>query len=84
VFAFGWEQVALLMPGYLKRFTLAHYVQSLVPHAMPSDGTASLLQSVFREVPSVGTALFWLTFATGISLYFAARAVERREYVLEQ
>ena len=22
VFAFGWEQVALVMPGYLKRFTL--------------------------------------------------------------
>ena len=84
VFAFGWEQVALLMPGYLKRFTLAHYVQSLVPHAMPADGAAGLLQSVFREVPSVGTALFWLIFATGVSLYFAARAVERREYVLEQ
>jgi ABC-2 type transport system permease protein len=84
VFAFGWEQVALLMPGYLRRFTLAHYVQSLVPHAMPADGTASLLQSVFREVPSVGTALFWLALATGLSLYFAARAVERREYVLEQ
>ena len=84
VFAFGWEQVALLMPGYLKRFTLAHYVQSLVPHAMPADGTASLLQSVFREVPSAATALFWLFLVTGISLYLAARAVERREYVLEQ
>lgn len=84
VFAFGWEQVALLMPGYLKRFTLAHYVQSLVPHAMPADGTASLLQSVFREVPSAATALFWLFLVTGVSLYLAARAVERREYVLEQ
>ncbi len=84
VFAFGWEQVALLMPGYLRRFTLAHYVQSLVPHAMPADGAAGLLQSVFRDVPSVATALFWLIFATGVSLYLAARAVERREYVLEQ
>ena len=27
VFAFGWEQVALVMPGYLRRFTLAHYLQ---------------------------------------------------------
>ena len=84
VFAFGWEQVALLMPGYLKRFTLAYYLQSLVPHAMPSDGTTSLLQAVFREVPSVGTALFWLFFALAASLYLATRAVERREYVLEQ
>ena len=84
VFAFGWEQVALLMPGYLKRFTLAHYVQALVPHAMPSDGPASLLQAVFRDVPSPGTALFWLFFACAASLFFAARAIERKEYVLEQ
>lgn len=84
VFAFGWEQMALLMPGYLKRFTLAHYVQALVPHAMPSDGPASLLQAVFRDVPSPGTAIFWLFFACAGSLFLAARAIERKEYVLEQ
>jgi ABC-2 type transport system permease protein len=84
IFAFGWEQVALLMPGYLKRFTLAYYVQALVPHAMPSDGPASLLQAVFREVASPWTALFWLIFALAASLFLAARAIERREYVLEQ
>jgi ABC-2 type transport system permease protein len=84
VFAFGWEQLALLMPGYLKRFTLAYYVQSLVPHAMPSDGTTSVLQALFREVPSAATSLFWLFFALAVSLFLAARAVERREYVLEQ
>jgi ABC-type Na+ efflux pump permease subunit len=84
VFAFGWEQLALLMPGYLRRFTIAYYIQALVPHAMPSDSTASLLQSVFREVPSAATALFWLFFALVASLALAARTVERREYVLEQ
>lgn len=84
VFAFGWEQVALLMPGYLKRFTLAYYVQALVPHSMPSDSTASLIQAIFREVPSATTALFWLFFALAVSLFLAARTVERREYVLEQ
>jgi ABC-type Na+ efflux pump permease subunit len=84
VFAFGWEQVALLMPGYLKRFTLAYYIQALVPHAMPADGTASLLQAVFREVPTVGTALFWSFAFLALSLFMAARAVERREYVLDQ
>ena len=84
VFAFGWEQVALLMPGYLKRFTLAYYVQALVPHSMPSDSTASLIQAIFRDVPSATTALFWLFFARAASLFLAARTVERREYVLEQ
>src|SRR6185436_16947516 len=28
VFAFGWEQFALVMPGYMRRFTLMYYVQS--------------------------------------------------------
>ena len=84
VFAFGWEQTVLLMPGYLKRFTLAYYLQGLVPHAMPSDGVVSLLQSVFREVPSALTSLFWLFFALVASLVLATRVVERREYVLEQ
>jgi ABC-type transport system involved in multi-copper enzyme maturation permease subunit len=84
VFAFGWEKAALLMPGYLKRFTLLQYVQALVPHSMPSDGATSLLTAIFREQPSVLTSLFWLFFASGVSLFLATRAIERREYVLEQ
>lgn len=84
VFALGWEQVALFMPGYLKRFTIAYYIQALVPHAMPSDDTTTLFQAIFRDVPSAGAALFWLFFALVASLALATRAIERREYVLEQ
>jgi ABC-type transport system involved in multi-copper enzyme maturation permease subunit len=84
VFAFGWEKVALFVPGYLRRFTLAHYLQALVPHANPSDGVVSLLQSVFKDTPSVTACLFWLSFALVVSLALAVRVVERREYVLEQ
>jgi ABC-2 type transport system permease protein len=84
VFAFGWEQLAMLMPGYLRRFTLAYYLQGLVPHAMPSDGVGSLIQAVFTDSPTVVTCLFWLTVAIGVSLFLGQRAIERREYVLEQ
>ena len=49
VFAFGWEQVAMVMPGYMKRFTIAYYIQSLVPHAMPGDGVVNMLQGLFRD-----------------------------------
>jgi ABC-type transport system involved in multi-copper enzyme maturation permease subunit len=84
VFAFGWEQLATLMPGYLRRFTLAHYLQGLVPHAMPSDSVVSLLQAVITETPSVMTCVVWLVVAIGVSLFLAQRAIERREYVLEQ
>jgi ABC-2 type transport system permease protein len=86
VFAFGWEQLAMLMPGYLRRFTLAYYLQALVPHAMPveSGGVASLLQSVFSETPTALTSVTLLAAVTVGCLILAVRAIERREYVLEQ
>lgn len=84
VFAFGWEQLAMLVPGYLRRFTLAYYLQGLVPHAMPSDGVASLIQAVFTDTPTATTCLFWLAVAIAVSLFLGQRAIEKREYVLEQ
>lgn len=84
LFAFGWEQVVLALPGYLKQFTIAFYLQALVPHAMPSDGVTSLLQGMFRETPPLWVCLAWLFSYLGVFLYLATRVVERKEYVLEQ
>jgi ABC-2 type transport system permease protein len=83
-FAFGWENVAMLLPGYLKRFTVAFYTQSLVPHAMPSDSLLTILQSVFKESVSPVEAVLTLLIVLAVALALATRAVERREYVLEQ
>ncbi len=85
VFAFGWEQAIMLIPGYLKRLTIAYYLQGMVPHAMPQDDSAlSILRVVARDSLSVPVSLaclavIWLTF-----LALAAWTVSRREYVLEQ
>jgi ABC-type transport system involved in multi-copper enzyme maturation permease subunit len=84
IFIFGWEQAALAFPGYLKKFTVAYYLQALVPHAMPSDSALSLIQGIFRDTPSLGMSLFWLVVIWGGCLAVAARMVERKEYVLEQ
>ena len=85
VYVFGWEQFAMLMPGYLRRFTVAYYLQALVPHAMPADeGISSLLRSILTETPSTPLSLFVLLAVTGVSLVLAMRIIERREYVLEQ
>ena len=84
VFAFGWEPTVLLFPGYVKRATVAYYLQALVTHEMPQDSTVSLLMQVFREVPSVGVSLLCLTVIVALTLWLAGRAVEQREYVLEQ
>ena len=84
IFIFGWEQAALAFPGYMKRFTVAYYLQGLVPHAMPNDGMVSLLQGIFRESPTLAGSLIALFLIWSVFLAFGAWVVERREYVLEQ
>jgi ABC-2 type transport system permease protein len=84
IFVFGWEQAALAFPGYLKKLTVAYYLQALVPHAMPSEGVMSLIQGLFRDTPSLSASVFWLLLILVTFLAGAAMAVERKEYVLEQ
>ena len=84
VFAFGWEPGVLLFPGYLKRLTVAYYLQALVTHEMPQDSAVSMLLQVFHEVPSVPVSLLVLAAIVAAALWSAGRAVEHREYVLEQ
>jgi len=84
VFVLGWEPVAVALPGYLKRLSVAYYVQGLVPQAMPQDSPLSLIQGLFREVPGFAESMIWLAIILIGCLWLAARTVTRREYVLEQ
>jgi len=84
VFAFGWEPTVLLLPGYLKRLTVAYYMQALVTHEMPQDSAVSVLLQVFHEMPSVTISLLCLAGIIVLTLLLAGRAIEHREYVLEQ
>jgi ABC-type transport system involved in multi-copper enzyme maturation permease subunit len=84
IFIFGWEQAALAFPGYLKRFTVAYYLQGLVPHAMPSDSVMSLIQGIFRESPTLLGSIAGLVAIWAVFLFLGAWVVSRREYVLEQ
>ena len=59
-------------------------MQALVKHEMPQDSAVSVLLQVFHEVPSLAVSLLTLGVIVGLSLWLAGRAVEQREYVLEQ
>lgn len=83
-FAFGWENFAMVLPGYIRRFTVVYYTQSLIPHAMPTDGVVSILQSLFKDTVPAWQAALTLAAILVVALALATRAVERREYVLEQ
>ncbi len=88
VFIFGWEPIVVVLPGYMKLFTASYYLQGLVPHAMPQDGTvtALVLQALQANeiLPSATVSLIGLGVIVTGGLGLAVRLVERREYVLEQ
>ena len=78
IFVFGWEQAAMVFPGYLKRFTIAYYLQALVPHTMPSDNLLGMLQAIVRETPSLLSCLVWLAVITALFMWLAIRLVGKR------
>lgn len=84
IFIFGWEPAIVAFPGYLKTLTVAHYLQALVPHAMPQDSAVSLLQAIFQDAPSPPVSLVMLGLIWSAALLLAVQVVERREFVLEQ
>jgi hypothetical protein len=87
VFIFGWEPIVVVVPGYMKRFTVSYYLQGLVPHAMPQDGVITAILSVLQAnevLPSAAASLVGLGIILLGGLLLATWLVERREYVLEQ
>ena len=87
IFVFGWEPATMLVPGYMRSFTVSYYLQGLVPHAMPQEGAMSLIRSVvetFQTPTSVWSNIASLVLIWLSALAMAVWAVEHREYVLEQ
>lgn len=83
-FIFGWETAVMAFPGSFKLLSVAYYLQGLVPHAMPNDSLASMMQAIFRETPSLTLSVVAMTGILVVFLGLAASIVARREYVLEQ
>jgi hypothetical protein len=84
VFAFGWEQAVQILPGYVKRATVVYYLQALIPQTMPAESVLGGLIQSFAEVPSLTASLATLIGFTGVLLWLAGRAVQKREFVLDQ
>ncbi len=78
VFAIGWEVIVTYIPGYIHRFTIAHYLQSLLPHA---SGQRGVLQ-IFGETTSTPVAILTLLIVAGTFVGLAAWTVSRKQYVL--
>jgi hypothetical protein len=51
---------------------------------MPADSPLAIVQTLFREAPSLGGSLAAIAVITLVALWLGARTVAGREYVLEQ
>jgi len=80
IFSFGWENVIQYFPGSTQKFTIVHYLKSLLPS--PSTGRFSFL--LFRLEPSsTGNSVFMLFLITGVFLVLACVLFTFKEYIME-
>lgn len=79
LFSLAWESVVTYIPGYLNRFTIMHYLQSLLPHPSGQRG----LLSIFKQTTSVPVALAALVAIGAGFIFLACWTVSRKQYVLE-
>lgn len=84
VFAFGWENIVQYFPGSTQRFTIVHYLKSLLPGgAVTTGGKFSFL--LFRLEPSPpDAAIATLFIVTAAFLGLACLLFSQKEYLFEE
>jgi ABC-2 type transport system permease protein len=80
IFSFGWENVIQYFPGSTQKFTIVHYLKSLLPSV--SRGRFSFL--LFRLEPSsTGTSIFMLFLIAAVFIVLACVLFTYKEYILK-
>jgi ABC-2 type transport system permease protein len=80
VYAFGWEGIVSYLPGFTRKLTVTHYLQSIFPHEDSASAIAMLIGQRSGTAESVLTLVL-------LVLFFVAAAcliLREKEYVLEQ
>jgi len=89
IFGFGWENVIQYFPGSTQRFSVVHYLKSLLPfHPAPSglaSGGRGVALLLFRLEPTKpGLAILALVLITAAFLALAAWLFRIKEYLYEE
>jgi ABC-2 type transport system permease protein len=90
-FCFGWENIVQYFPGSTQKFTILHYLKSLLPGMGagigPGTGDASGVLSflMFRLDPSpAATAVITLLVLTAVFVGLACAVFARKEYLFDE
>lgn len=89
VFCFGWENIVQYFPGTTQKFTIMHYLKSLLPGlqagAGGTDNAGMLKFLLFRQEPtSVPVAVLTLVLLTAVFLALACFLFSRKEYLFDE
>ena len=80
VYAFGWEGIVSYLPGFTRKLTITHYLQSIFPHEDTAGAIAMLIGERTGPIESVVTLVLLVFFF----LATASLILREKEYVLEQ
>ncbi len=81
VFGYGWENVISYFPGSTQKFSIVHYLKSLLP-AQPRTGRFSFLMFRLEPTPPLKAVLVLLAI-TAVALILASVVFRWKEYLFE-
>lgn len=80
IYAFGWEGIVSYLPGFTRKLTITHYVQSIFPH----DDTTTAIAMLVGERTEALESVITLVLLTIMLVSISCLVLREKEYVLEQ
>jgi ABC-type transport system involved in multi-copper enzyme maturation permease subunit len=80
LYAFGWEGIIPYLPGYMRKLTITHYIQSIFPH---DDTPGAIAMLVGERTPPLESILT-LVLLAAFFLSTACLILREKEYIIEQ
>lgn len=84
IFGFGWENVIQYFPGSTQRFSIVHYLKSLLPYRPGSGGGRGVALLLFRLEPTAPyLAVLALALISAVFLALACGLFRAKDYLPE-
>jgi ABC-2 type transport system permease protein len=85
IFGFGWENIIQYFPGSTQRFSIVHYLKSLLPYKPATGGGRGVALLLFQLEPTPPlVAALMLAAIAGVFLAIACWIFRTKEYLYEE
>jgi ABC-2 type transport system permease protein len=83
-FGFGWENVIQFFPGSTQKFSIVHYLKSLLPYRSPTGGSRLMILLFRLEPSSPAASILTLIVVSAVFLGLACVLFRWKEYLFEE